>query len=660
MCGLAALFDRAGQIEAGWLRGMCDAVRHRGPDDEGFFFDDRARTSAHGGTDTPDSCYRHPYPLPLASWDARGGLRAALGHRRLSILDLSPAGHQPMSDADGACWLVFNGEIFNFIELREELARLGHRFVSGSDTEVILASWRQWGPDCLDRFNGMFAFVLYDRSSDTIFAARDRFAVKPLYVWRAPSGLVAFASEIKQFTGLPGWQPRLNPLRAYDFLNWGLSDHSQETLFADVRQLGGGECLLWRLGEEEMPAPRRWYRLRAEPNGLAFEPACRGFAALFEDAVRLRLRADVPVGTGLSGGLDSSSIVCTMARLLRAAGGTEEQQVFSACAEDLRFDERRFIDEVVRATGVRGHRCFPALDRLFEDLPVLTWHQDEPFGSTSIFAEWSVFDLVRGAGVKVTLDGHGADELLCGYHTFFGAMLVESLARGAFGRVAAELAALRRNHGYSPAAMAKLVGDALLPAWLRNHLRRFGGKTTIDADWIAPWVVGERPQDPFFALGGRGCEVDAFSRSQLLATSLPQQLHWVDRTSMAHSVEGRTPFLDYRLVEFVLGCAPEHRIGGGTTKRLLREGLADTLPPAIRGRQDKMGFVTPEADWVQRADPAGFVGRIETAIEQARGVLTPSALIKAREIIEGRRPYNAVVWRMISFGAWVSRFSVRT
>lgn len=654
MCGIAALFDPKGGIRPTWIADMCDTIRHRGPDDEGFVLADATIAIAAAGPDTPSACATQ---LELARLPERGGWLAALGHRRLSILDLSPAGHQPMATADGSAWVVFNGEIYNFVELRDELAALGHAFASHSDTEVLLAAWRQWGRDCLSRFNGMFAFVLYDHTRQTVFAARDRFGVKPLYLWLSPGGLLALASEIKQFTTLPGWNARLNPTRGYDFLNWGLTDHTSETLFDGVTQIQGGQMLEWRLGHGQ-PTISRWYDLTPRRHGLDFETAAHHFAELFADAVRLRLRADVPVGTGLSGGLDSSSIVCASARLLEQSGGGR-QRVFSACAADPRFDERRFIDVVVAATGVDAHQCFPSMERLFTQLPELAWHQDEPFGSTSIFAEWTVFDLVRATGTKVTLDGHGADELLCGYHVYFGALLTEKLRHGDMVGVRNELAALRAQHGYGPTHMAKMMLDALLPEPARNLLRRIGGKTTTDASWIAPAVVGDCPRDPFQASGGRGRGIDEMSLSQLLHTSLPLQLHWCDRDSMAHSVESRAPFLDYRLVEFILGCDPGHRVGQGTTKRLLRHGLADLLPSAIAGRRDKMGFVTPEQDWVQNRDPAGFRARIDQALEQSSGVLTPAARDKAFAIINSDAPYNPVVWRMISFGAWMDRFGVR-
>jgi len=256
MCGIGALYNPRSALSAETLRAMQAVVRHRGPDDEGVvcFRSPESVPEAYGGPDTPQDAYSLSLPYrPTRAAVETGGVSLALTHRRLSILDLTPTGHQPMCTTDRGCWIVYNGEVYNYLELREELKALGHAFHTQSDTEVMLAAYRQWGRDCLSRFNGMFAFVLFDRARRKLFAARDRFGVKPLYYWVAPDGLIAFASEIKQFSVLPGWRPRINGQRAYDFLNWGLSDHTDETLFEGVYQLRGGEAL-----ELDLPARRIW------------------------------------------------------------------------------------------------------------------------------------------------------------------------------------------------------------------------------------------------------------------------------------------------------------------------------------------------------------------------------------------------------------------
>ena len=337
--------------------------------------------------------------------------QVALGHRRLSIVDLSSAGHQPMPAISQRYWIIHNGEIYNYRELRRELEDFGHRFMSQTDTEVIIVAFHQWGARCLERFNGMFAFVVYDREQQRIFAARDRYGVKPLYWWRAPDGTLALASEIKQFTVLPGWSARLNGQAAYDYLNWGLTDHRDTTMFADVRQLPPGSFVLAaidRLGDG--PPIEIWYKLHSCADVVSADAVDR-WRKSFLDAVGLRLRADVPIGTALSGGLDLSAIVCAVHRLRgELTGDDDDRNSFSARSSDPLFDEGPYIAAVVRATDVKEHAVWPDVDELFDNLSTLAWHLDEPYGSTSVFAEWCVFRKVATTLVRVTLDGHGADE----------------------------------------------------------------------------------------------------------------------------------------------------------------------------------------------------------------------------------------------------------
>src|SRR5688572_22192080 len=408
MCGISALFAPRSMRLDGLVRRMTTAVRHRGPDGEGFalFSADGLHVTSLGGEDTVPAVYeaRMAY-APKRTMGSTPDSIVALGHRRLAIIDLSPAGHQPMCTPDGRVWIVYNGEIYNYVELRTELETLGYSFVSNNDTEVILAAYREWGEQCLGRFNGMFAFVILDRTNRVVFVARDRFGVKPLYVWRSPEDLVALASEIKQFSVLPGWLPRVNGQRAYDFLNEGVLDHTEETLFQGVRQIRGGECFHGTIDELRLHFPiRRWYQLTPRPFSGNMRAAAREFLELFTDAVRLRLRADVLIGSCLSGGLDSSSIVCVANQLLRADGTASQQETFSACAKIKSYDERHYIDIVVDQTGVRARYVYPDLKDLFSTVDDITWHQDEPFGSASIYAQWHVFRLAAAARVKVLLD----------------------------------------------------------------------------------------------------------------------------------------------------------------------------------------------------------------------------------------------------------------
>ncbi len=665
MCGIAALFNIKSGMATDHIRRMVDIVSHRGPDDEGFVLLKSASpeyVTFFGGNSTPQECYRSSVPYaPAAEIHTNNDetVDIALGHRRLSIIDLYPSGHQPMCSEDRRYFIVYNGEIYNYLEVRGELVDRGYRFLSRSDTEIILHSYREWGTECLHRFNGMFAFVLFDRTKGYVFAARDRFGVKPLYYWISPNGVLAFASEIKQFSVLNGWRARLNAQRAYDFLCWGLTDHTPETLFQGVRQLRGGEYLECKVADRAGTLKvRRWYALNPTPYEGDFNQAAERFRELFYDSVRLRLRADVPVGTGLSGGLDSSSIVCVVNDLLTNEGVSEVQNTFSSCSNISRFDEREYIDEVVRHTGVNAHYTYPPVDELFCDLEDLTWHHDEPFSSTSVYAEWRVFKTVAETPVKVTLDGHGADELLAGYHTFFGPHFAYLLRTFRWTKLLKEVQAAQQLHGYGYGFAATRMLNIFLPEIVRQPVKRLAGKTAAKVDWLNAKPLMIEEVDPQAAWGEKISDLNRFSLAQLLYTSMPAQLRWCDRDSMAHSIESRAPYLDYRLVEFTLGCPAEYKLSSGTTKRIFREAMRDILPEKIRNRMDKMGFVTPEEIWVRNQATEQFRGAVREAVEQSRGVLNVNTIARAERIINGEEEFNFFIWRIISFGNWMDQFEV--
>lgn len=649
MCGFVALINPNGGVSSATLADMCALIKHRGPDGEGFaLFDDNGV---------------HPMVGPCAPQGGGAALeelpdaRVGFGHRRLSIVDLGAGGHQPMSGADGQLWVSYNGEIYNHIELRTELESLGHDFHSHSDTEVLLAAWRQWGVGCLDRLNGMFAFVLYDRDADRVFAVRDRFGVKPLYCWRTPDGTLALASEIKAFTAVPGWRAVLNGQMAYDFLVWGLTDHTPETLFDGVRQISPGGVLELSVATSE-EKEHRWFQPTPDTGGpTSFDVAAATFKDKFMNAVKLRLRADVPVGTALSGGLDSSSIVCAVHEL-RGDGAEGERNAFSARAKDADFDEGPFMEAVAQQTDVVHHITWPDADGFLNDLEDMVWHHDEPFGSASIYAEWKVFSKVAETQVKVTLDGHGADETLVGYTAFIGPQLGGFLRGFQIGALVREWRAQRREHDRSPLWMVAMMVDDIAPQWLRGLLRRVSGRTHSCPDWVDIAKLGARPIDPFVASGGRGRGLLGLSLAQLAASSLPMQLKWADRDSMAHSIESREPFLDPSLVEYVLGLPDHFKLWGGVTKRVLRTGLKGLLPDMVVNRKDKMGFVTPESLWATRDRPEVFQKMAEQAIEASEGILTPAAIEEAKAITQGRMPFHTRLIRIIAFGTWMKRFNV--
>lgn len=664
MCGISALItlDGAGVTEAD-IRLMTAAVRHRGPDDEGFaLFGDDGEPVLLAGADTPESVLTATLPYSPATRDAapvRGPVRVALGHRRLSILDLSPAGHEPMCTPDRRYWIVYNGEVYNYLEIRAELEDAGHVFHSGSDTEVLLRAYTEWGRGCLDRLNGMFAFVLYDREARTVFAARDRFGVKPLYFWLSPAGLLAFASEIKQFSVLPGWKARLNHQRAFDFLAYSLLDHTDETMFAGVRQLRGGEAVEFSVDAvPELPPVYRWYEFDPDRTRRRYEEACVRFRELFTDSVRLRLRADVPLGSCLSGGLDSSSIVCVANDLLAAAGKEEVQRTFSATSDVKRFDESDFIRAVVEEREIEAHYVCPSIDDLLAELDRIIWHQDEPFGSTSIYAQWSVFRLAAETGMKVMLDGQGADEQLCGYHTFFPARYADLLRSGRWLRLRRELHLSEELYGYPLRQSAIEMAFFALPDRIRRPIQhaRFG--EMLAPAWIDTTVLRAPERINDFLPQSHGTR--GLSYSQLFFSSLPMLLHWEDRCSMAHSIESRVPFLDYRLVEFVVGLPGDQKLADCRTKQVLRDGMTGILPEVVRERRDKIGFATAEVEWIRNQDPELFRSMVVSAIQGSHGILNDEARRQLEEVIRGERNYTTdyFIWRWICFSRWLTLFRV--
>jgi len=584
----------------------------------------------------------------------------ALGHRRLSIIDLSEAASQPMGYADGRYWITFNGEIYNYLELRNELTAAGHRFRTSSDTEVLLAAYVQWGEAALDRLVGMFAFVLWDAKDQLAFAARDRFGIKPLYFFATPGG-VAFASEIKQFIGLPQFDPQLNIARAYDFLSAGIMDHTNETIFAGVRQLLGGESIRldlqsWRPGQ--VVSVRRWYGI-LEPGTLDLgeREASERFRELLTESVRLHLRSDVPVGTCLSGGLDSSSIVCLMAR------GRDEGKVgarihtVSACYNEEAVNERPFMEAVVECGRTIPHWCYPRYEDAFAEAERITWHQDEPYGSTSIFAQWCVFGEARKAGLKVMLDGQGADEQLAGYHGSFPFYFASLIRQHRFDALLRAMVERHRWHGIS---FADQVRSYLLPvllprvARLRRDRQAVSGPSWLDSEALRPHfgrsafdTARERIGRPPIAGIGDLCLILTQS------SNLAMLLHWEDRNSMAHGIEARVPFLDHRLVEFSIALGDCHKIVGGDTKRVLRRAMDGILPQVVRDRRDKLGFTTPEEMWF-RGPLREFVrAGIEQTMTRYPGLLNRNGVkALADAMLDGRKTLDFSLWRIISLGIW--------
>jgi asparagine synthase (glutamine-hydrolysing) len=618
MCGISVLISVDGTpVPDEEIRKMTDLVKHRGPDGSGYYT----------------------------------GPGFAMGHRRLAIIDLSDLGRQPMQYIDRHV-ITFNGEIYNYVELKKELSGFGYVFRTHTDTEVICAAYDKWGDDCLNHFNGMWAFAIYDIQRRRFFCARDRFGVKPFYFAKI-GGKYAFASEIKQFTAIKGWRASLNKTRAYDFLIKGLFDHTNETLFETVYQLPGGFSLVYELSSNSCTV-NKWYDLTRRVSdsvieGITLDDAKNHVKKLLFDSVMLRLRADVRVGSCLSGGMDSSSIVCIANQILRTSGAQENQQTVSSCfKEHASYDEQHYINMVVEKTGVGSYRIFPSVEDLIHVFDRLTWHQDEPFTTTSMFAQWSVFEEARKQGIIVMLDGQGADETLAGYDGYFNVFFTSLLKKFRLGLLAREWWLSVRNHALQLPESVRYLLRSGADAFFRHY-----------RVWNVPeWLTLPSAADGI-AIDSRSENVFELSIDQVSRSNLPMLLKYEDRNSMAHSVESRVPFLDYRLVEHLISLPDTYKIHGGKRKFVLREAMRGTVPDPILDRNDKKGFVTPEPIWV-RQNSRWFLNKIRESVESTNGLVNVKAVHMLEQIIQGKRPFEFTPWRLISFGRWMNVFSVKS
>ncbi|MDO9540309.1 MAG: asparagine synthase (glutamine-hydrolyzing) [Methanocalculus sp.] len=601
MCGIAGNYRFfSGSADKDLVRKMSEILRHRGPDGGGIF------TSG----------------------------RVSLAHRRLAIIDLSDAGQQPMANENGTLWIVYNGEIYNYIELRSELIHCGHRFSTETDTEVILHAYEEWGAGCLSRFNGMWAFAIWDTRDETLFCARDRFGIKPFYYTHVDDGIL-FGSEIKALLLHPevGRTPDDEMVRT--FLAWGIHDHSDRTMFAGVYQIPPGHSVTFTPSGTE--GPLQYFDLTVNPevhsSPVTDETAPAALFGLLLDSVRLRLRSDVPVGTCLSGGIDSSIVTALINRLIRTDAPEsvgERQKTFSACFADPKSDESPYMKIILDATGAANEQVFPDGDELQNDLATLLYMMDEPFGSLTCYSQYCV---MRSASrqVKVVLDGQGADEELAGYI------------------------------GYVPALGRALwdSGDhiAALSAWyyaITRHLPFF-----LDAR--SQMAVRRRRRGcikgDYPVINRYAGPLSTILKREILKTNLPALLHYEDRNSMAFSIEARVPFLDYRVAEYIASLPLDQKVRKGETKFLLRQAIEGIVPEAIRKRTDKKGFSTPEAIWMKDV----LADQMRSLFLSDRFRSRPywdgeRVLEEYQAFLDGKAPYSTDLWRFACVERWLIMF----
>ena len=560
-----------------------------------------------------------------------------------------------MRSQDGRYVIVFNGEIYNYRELREELKVKGHVFRGVSDTEVLLAAWSTWGAACLTRLVGMFAFTVLDKQDATLTCVRDAFGIKPFFYTQEGEDFL-FASEVPALIALKSTKAQPNWQRAYDYLVYGDYDSGPDTFFDHVLQLMPGHLLVVDLATMSVGAPNRWWIPRiTERSDLSFEKAAELVRENFLRSVRLHLHSDVPLGAALSGGVDSSAVVCAM----RHVAPDQPIHTFSYIAAGSELNEEKWADLVNRHVGAVAHKVVVTPQELARDLDDMIRAQAEPFGSTSIYAQYRVYQLAKENGITVTLDGQGADEMLAGYSGYPGPRLRSLMETGHWIRAVQLLNAWAQWPDRNLVAGLKLTLTEMTDGAVFQALRRFRGQLNTPA-----WIRGEplkqhdvnvryprnRP-----VLKERGRRVMAELAHSLTKRGLPSLLRHGDRNSMHFSIESRVPFLTLEQAELLLSL-PEHYLisQGGETKSVFRAAMRGIVPDEILDRKDKIGFQTPEQLWL-----TSMSGTVREWLQEDIGLafLDQAAIVREFEdIIGGRKAFSWQVWRWINFIRWHQHF----
>jgi asparagine synthase (glutamine-hydrolysing) len=630
MCGFAAVMTPARTVtDIDVVRRMADTMVHRGPDDTGLYARDNV----------------------------------AFGFRRLSILDLTSGGHQPFLSEDGQVALVFNGEIYNYAELRRELAGLGHAFHSTGDTEVLLHAYLEWGEQCVDRLNGMWAFLVHDGRTGEVFGARDRFGIKPFYYVRTTDSWY-FASEIKALHAVVPASLEIDTARVATFIASGRLENApagDTSFFTNVRQVPPGTCFtLSRAGNLRS----RSYWCLPEEDAVELPDTAREYRDLFTSAVELRLRSDVPVGVSLSGGMDSTAIISTMAALRRGGGHASISTLHAFSYMPPEFDETPFIERTIAATGATLHRVEIRPHDFWHNLGTLLAYHDEPVHSATASISFEIYRAAAREGVKVVLCGQGADETLGGYYSFFRNWWYTQLRSGRLAAVFGNIRDYARGHEMS------IVRESIATG-LRLGLN-LAGRTTLYRSTMKKRRLATAY--PYRALLGpdarRALAAPAVLDDQTLrgvlthsteVSPLPLYLRLEDRNSMAHSVEARLPFLDYRLVSLAFRLGGHWKIRGEWNKYILRQSMRGVIPEEVRIRVDKMGFPTAMDRWLRVELRQELADILESSEFRQRGLFDPAAVrTMLKQHVSGERNAGSALFNLAQVELWLRTMHERS
>ena len=650
MCGISGIVSKKGnQCIAPLLVKTTELIAHRGPDDEGYFFWDQTAHTCYYGKSTPKSILE--YNLPYApkhyveeaySLDATLGL----GHRRLNILDLSPNGHQPMSLSDDL-WIVYNGEIYNYIEIRNTLIQKGYSFKTSTDTEVLLAAYQEWGTNMLDKLNGMWAFVIFDKKQHILFGSRDRFGVKPLY-YTSTESLFAFASEIKALSPIVDRDIHIET--AWDYLLYGKHETSRNTLLSNICELKPAEYFIYDL-QTSVFAIKNYYQLVYNPNWEKYTEKQLNIEVeeiqfLLHEAIRIRMRSDVPLGASLSGGIDSSTLVQYLLSMLSQNGSTDLLHLFTAHFPNSKTDEYNWAEKIARQPNTHWHIVKPNANELMFDLDDLIYTQDLPFFSMSVYSHYKLMQHFNMQGIKINFDGQGSDELFGGYQKHYNCFLFDALKHGDYLTIIENSKAPHFNSFNSPKFFLKqVVKKALQSTSLLNQAYKPNMQKYLNPDFTELYAaknisyIEEETLQP----------LNQFLHQHFCGTDLKVLLRMGDRNAMRFGVESRTPFADdHLLIEKIFSLSASVKIQKGYSKYLLRKATNNILPEEIRLRRDKIGYATPETDWLKAIQHELY----ESIPNQDDEFIQYNKLKKDWFKIINTTEDPARLWRIINFMKW--------
>lgn len=620
MCGFLGFVSK--ENKESLLDESLDIIRHRGPDRK------------------------------LAVVDKIDDNYLGLGHARLSIIDLSENATQPFFSACGNYSLVFNGEIYNYKELKEDLALQGYGFSTESDTEVLLSAWMAWGVKVLPRLIGMYSFVVYDRYAKKLTIVRDAFGIKPLFYSLHSGEGIVFGSDIRGVTNLRNDPVRPDLQRAYDYLVHGDYDSTDSTFVEGVNHVMPGHYFEYDVVTGSASAARPWWQPNiSSTSPLSFDEAKIKLRDLFLESVRLHLRSDVALGSALSGGIDSSAVVCAIRHL--------EPHIpihtFSYIASDEKISEEKWVDVINSKINAIEHKVYSDKEGLQQDLDDMMLMQGEPFGGTSIYAQYCVYKLFKENKIKVALDGQGADELLAGYSGYPGHRLLSIIESGGILKAHHYAKSWASLPGRSYFLAWKYLGRIKFPDWLYSFARKMMGRdfypVWLDVEYLTEQGVSFGEKRALLARENKGKRVREALINSIQGRGLPSLLRHGDRNSMAFSIESRVPFLTIPMAEFLLSLPESYLLSeGGVTKHIFREALRGIVPDSHLDRKDKIGFETPEAEWL-----LGMFEVITRWVSEAPEVpfLNKAEILKElEEVLDGRIKFDGRVWRWINYIRW--------